>query len=55
MHQKVVKVYLTKEQKWVLEKLCSIMGTDQSETLRLGFMDYAKSIGLITAKVQGKI
>jgi hypothetical protein len=55
MARKVVRVYLSIEQKKILEKLCKSLGMDESEALREAFMDYAKSISLITEKVHGKI
>lgn len=51
----VVRVYLSIEQKKLLERLCKTLGIDESEALREAFMDYAKSISLITEKVHGKI
>ena len=55
MPRKVVKVYLTTEQKKLLERLCESLGLDESEALREAFMDYAKSVRLITERVVGKI
>ena len=55
MPRKVVKVYLTTEQKKLLERICQRLGMDESEALRVAFMDYAKSIKLITERVHGKI
>lgn len=55
MGRKVVKVYLSIEQKQLLERICKSLGIDESEALREAFMDYAKSISLITDKVHGKI
>jgi hypothetical protein len=55
MPRKVVRVYLSIEQKKLLEKICRSLGIDESEALREAFMDYAKSISLITEKVHGKI
>jgi hypothetical protein len=55
MARKVVRVYLSIEQKKLLEKLCRTLGIDESEALREAFMDYAKSISLITEKVHGKL
>ncbi|MGD0978803.1 MAG: ribbon-helix-helix protein, CopG family [Candidatus Bathyarchaeia archaeon] len=51
----VVRVYLSIEQKKLLERMCKTLGIDESEALREAFMDYAKSISLITEKVHGKI
>jgi hypothetical protein len=55
MARKIVKVYLTPEQKKLLEKICQSLGMDESEALRVAFMDYAKSISLITEKVHGRL
>ena len=55
MARKVVRVYLSVEQKKLLERLCKTLGIDESEALREAFMDYAKSISLITEKVHEKI
>jgi hypothetical protein len=55
MARKVVKVYLSVEQKRILERMCKTLEMNESEALRETFMDYAKSIGLIAKKVHGKI
>jgi hypothetical protein len=55
MARKVVRVYLSIEQKKLLERMCKTLGIDESEALREAFMDYAKSISLISAKVHGKL
>lgn len=55
MARKVVKVYLTPEQKRMLERICHSLGMDESEVLRHAFMEYARSISLITEKVHGKM
>jgi len=55
MARKVVRVYLSIEQKKLLERMCKTLGMDESEALREAFMDYAKSISLITEKVHGKL
>jgi hypothetical protein len=54
MARKVVRVYLSVEQKKLLEILCKLLGIDESEALRQAFMDYVKSISLIK-KVHGKL
>jgi len=51
----IVKVWLSKGQKEILDKIAQKLGQSESETLRLAFMEYAKSINLITEKVHGKI
>jgi hypothetical protein len=55
MARKVVRVYLSTQQKQLLERMCKTLGIDESEALREAFMDYAKSISLITEKVHGRI
>jgi len=53
MARKVVKVYLPPQQKKVLQQMCFSLGMAESEALRTAFLEYAKSIGLVTEKVQG--
>lgn len=55
MARKVVKVYLTPEQKKLLQRICQSLGMGESEVLRYAFMKYAESISLITERVHGKI
>ena len=55
MARKIVKVYLTPEQKKLLERICHSLGMDESEVLRVAFMDYAKSLSLITERVHGRM
>jgi len=52
--KKWVKVYLSEEQKRLLERIASRLGISESEVLRQAFMEYAKSISLITEKVHEK-
>lgn len=42
------KSYLSKEQKRLLRRITEALGIGESEVLRQIFMDYAKSISLIT-------
>ena len=51
----IVKVVLSKEQREILDKIAAKLGQSESETMRMAFMEYAKSISLITEKVHGKI
>jgi hypothetical protein len=51
MARKPVKVYLTRQQKRLLERICDSLGMDESEVLRQAFMEYAKSISLITETI----
>jgi len=55
MARKIVKVYLMPEQKRLLERICYSLGMDESEVLRVAFMDYAKSLSLITERVHGRM
>jgi hypothetical protein len=55
MPRKVVKVYLTPKQKRILEWICRRLDMDESAVLRQAFMEYAKSISLITEAVHGKM
>jgi hypothetical protein len=52
--RKLVKVYLTNQQKRLLERICQKLGMDESETMRVAFLEYARSINLITETVHGK-
>jgi hypothetical protein len=53
--RKVVKVYLTPEQKRLVERICHNLGMDESELLRYTFMEFARSVGIVTEKVLGRI
>ncbi len=55
MPRKVVKVYLTPEQKKILERICHSLGMDESEVLRHSFMEFATSLSLVTERVHGRI
>ena len=55
MGRKVVKVYVTPPQKKLLERISTTMGMAESDVLRTAFMDYAKSLGLVTDKVHLKL
>ena len=50
-----MKVYLSNEQKSLLVKIAESLGIGESEVLRQAFMEYAKSISLITERMHGKI
>jgi hypothetical protein len=47
----IVKVVLSKEQHEILKRLAMRLGTSESETLRTAFMEYAKSLNIITEYV----
>ncbi len=51
----VVKVVLSYEQKAILCELARRLGSSESEMMRMAFLDYAKSLSLMTETVhQGK-
>ncbi len=47
----VVKVVLSKEQREILNELARRLGTSESETLRLAFMDYAKELSMVKESI----
>jgi len=47
----IVKVVLSKEQKEILDELARRLGTSESETLRMAFMDYAKELSLVSERI----
>jgi hypothetical protein len=47
----IVKVVLSKEQKEILDELARRLGTSESETLRMAFMDYAKELSLMSERI----
>ena len=47
----VVRVVMSKEQKEMLCELASRLGTSESETLRMAFMDYAKELSLMKERI----
>ena len=47
----VVKVVLSPQHKEILDNICVKLGQSESETMRIAFIEYAKSISLITEKV----
>jgi hypothetical protein len=48
------RVVLSPQHKEILDSICIKLGQSESETLRIAFLEYAKSISLITEKVHGK-
>ncbi|MCK4434152.1 hypothetical protein KAU92_01580 [Candidatus Bathyarchaeota archaeon] len=52
--RKVVKVYLTPQQKKLLQRIRQSLGMNESEVLRYAFMKYAESISLVVERVHGK-
>lgn len=55
MARKVVKVYLSPQQKRVLQRVCVSLGMAESEALRTAFLEYAKSIGVVAERIQSSI
>ncbi|MFB3887942.1 MAG: ribbon-helix-helix protein, CopG family [Candidatus Bathyarchaeia archaeon] len=52
----VVKVWLSREQREILDELARRLGASESETLRLALMDYAKELSLVKESLhRGKI
>jgi hypothetical protein len=54
MARKVVKVYLPPSQKKVLDRMCISLGMAESEALRTAFLEYAKSLGLMTEQIHSE-
>lgn len=50
----IVKVVLSPQHKEILDNICLKLGQSESETLRVAFLEYAKSISLITEKVHAR-
>jgi len=50
----IVRVVLSPQHKEILDNICLKLGQSESETLRVAFLEYAKSISLITEKVNGR-
>jgi len=47
----IAKVVLSSEQKQILERIATKLGMSESETMRVAFLEYAKSLSLITEKL----
>jgi hypothetical protein len=47
----IVRVVLSPQHKELLDRICQKLGQSESETMRVAFLEYAKSISLITEKV----
>lgn len=48
MPRKVVKVYIPKELKTMLEGMAQTLGLDESELLRVALLDYASKHGVLS-------
>ena len=51
MRKKWIKVYFSREQGNILRRIVEGLGIGESEVLRQAFMEYAKSISLITETI----
>ena len=49
----IVKVVLSRQQREILDVICQRLGQSESETLRVAFLEYARSLSLVTEKVRG--
>jgi predicted transcriptional regulator len=47
----VIKVWLSKEQREILNELARRLGTSESETLRMALMDYVKELSLMKESI----
>jgi hypothetical protein len=47
----IVRVVLIKEQREILDELARRLGTSESETLRMAFMDYAKELSMMKESI----
>jgi hypothetical protein len=47
----IVRVVLSPQHKELLDQICETLGQSESETLRVAFLEYAKSISLITEEL----
>ena len=54
MRKKWIKVYLSRELRRFLRRLAEGLGIGESEVLRQVFMEYAKSISLITETMRAR-
>jgi hypothetical protein len=55
MARKIVRVYISPEQKRLLERVCQTLGMHESEVLRYTFLEYANHLGLLSERVLGRI
>ena len=46
--RKIVKVYLSPQQKRMLDKICARLGMKDSEMMRFAFLAYATSVSVVT-------
>ncbi len=47
----IARVVLSPQHKEMLERICLKLGQSESETLRIAFLEHARSISLVTEKV----
>lgn len=50
----LVKVVLSPQHEKILDNICVRPGQSESKTLRVAFLEYAKSLSLIMEKVHGE-
>ena len=50
-----MKVVLSRQQREILDYICQRLGQSESETLRVAFLEYARSLSLVTEKVHGSL
>ncbi len=50
----IVRVVLSSQHKEILDNICVKLGQSESETLRIAFIEYARSISLVTEKVHSR-
>ena len=48
----IIKVVLSKEQKAILDSLSRKLGLSESELMRTAFMEYAKSLSILSEHVK---
>jgi antitoxin component of RelBE/YafQ-DinJ toxin-antitoxin module len=46
MARKIVRMYISPEQKTLLERVCQTLGMHESEVLRYTFLEYTNHLGL---------
>ena len=52
MPRKVVRVYIPRELKPILEELVEGLGLSESEIFRMAFLEYANKHGLVTERLK---
>ncbi len=52
--ENIGRVVLSPQHKEILDNICVKLGQSESETLRIAFIEYARSISLVTEKVHSR-